>query len=46
MSTNAILSDSQWYKILTFLRAHPRTYVGQETSCRLFLEAVLWVTRT
>lgn len=46
MSTNAILSDTQWYKIGAFLRAHPRAYVGKATTCRLFVEAVLWIMRT
>jgi putative transposase len=46
MTPNAILSDSQWFKILAFLRAHSRAYVGQEDRCRLFIEAVLWITRT
>lgn len=46
MSSNATLSDSQWFKILAFLRGHPRTYVGKAESCRLFIEAVLWMTRT
>ncbi len=43
MSTNATLSDVQWRKILAFLRVHPRTYAGKEASCRLFVEAVLWI---
>ena len=46
MSTNAKLSDRQWFKILAFLRAHPRAYVGQGASCRTFVEAVLWITRS
>jgi transposase len=40
------LSDEQWQKILPFLRAHPNAYVGREQDCRLFLEAVLWITRS
>ena len=46
MSSNATLSDRQWFKILAFLRAHPRAYVGQGASCRTFVEAVLWIART
>ena len=46
MSTNAKLSDRQWFKIRAFLRAHPRAYVGNEAICRLFVEAVHWVMRT
>jgi transposase len=46
MSTNAILTDFQWFKISAFLQTHPRAYVGQEARCRLFVAAVLWVMRT
>jgi len=46
MSLNVTLSDSQWLKILAFLRTCPRVYVGKEESCRLFLEAVFWITQT
>ena len=46
MSTNAKLSDSQWFKILAFLRTHPRVNVGKEARCRQFIEAVLWISRT
>ena len=46
MSTNAKLSERQWFKIRAFLRAHPRVYVGKEANCRLFVEAVYWVMRT
>ena len=46
MTSNTLLSNAQWFKILAFLRAHPRAYVGQEERCRLFLEAVLWIMRT
>lgn len=44
MSHNVTLSDSQWHKILAFLRGCPHAYVGKEESCRLFIEAVLWIT--
>jgi transposase len=40
------LSDSQWQKILPFLRAHPNVYVGQELECRRFLSALLWMARS
>jgi transposase len=40
------VSDAQWRKILPLLRAHPNVYVGQEQDCRLFLSAVLWITRS
>ncbi len=40
------LSDEQWQKMRPILRSHPNTYVGQEHECRLFLSAVLWITRS
>ena len=40
------LTDDQWQRILPFLRSCPNVYVGQESECRLFVEAVLWVARS
>jgi len=40
------LSDTQWQKILPFLRAHPNVYVGQGLECRRFLSALLWMARS
>ena len=40
------LSDAQWQKILPFLIAHPKVYIGAQWSCRRFLSAVLWVSRS
>ena len=45
MST-ATLTNQQWSKIVTFLRAHPGVYVGQEQHCRRFVEAVLRILRS
>ncbi len=45
MITNQLSSD-QWTKLRDFLRNDPRAYVGQETECRLFVEAVLWISRS
>ena len=45
MSTKKI-TDKQWAKIVTFLRACPQVYVGQEEQCRRFIEAVLWIARS
>jgi len=28
------------------MQNHPRVYAGKEADCRLFLEAVLWITRS
>ena len=40
------LSECQWSKILQFLRSRTDLYVGQESECRRFMEAVLWVDRS
>ena len=40
------LTDDQWQRILPFLRSHRKVYVGAQWSCRRFLEAVLWVSRS
>ena len=40
------LPDDQWSKIVNFLRSCPDVYVGQENTCRRFVEGVLWVTRS
>lgn len=40
------LSEDQWTKILQFLRSRTDLYVGQESECRRFMEAVLWVDRS
>lgn len=45
MST-VTLREDQWNKIYPFLQSHPRAYAGKEADCRLFLEGVLWVTRS
>jgi transposase len=44
--TTAHLTDSQWTKLCAFLRADPHTYVGNEATCRRFLDAVLWIDRS
>ncbi len=40
------LDNRTWQYILEFLRQQPDVYVGQETECRQFIEAVLWVSRS
>ena len=40
------LNDFQWEKILSFLKTCQNIYIGQESACRNFLEAVLWITRS
>jgi transposase len=40
------LTDSEWQKILPFLQNCPNIYIGPESECRRFLEAVLWIARS
>lgn len=40
------LRDDEWAKMLAFLRADARVYVGSESECRRFLEGVLWIARS
>ena len=40
------LPDQQWEEILQFLSFCSDIYVGQETNCRRFIEAVLWMARS
>ena len=44
--TNVRLQDDQWTKIRDFLRDDPNVYVGNETECRRFVEAVIWISRS
>jgi transposase len=44
--SNVTLQNEQWKKIYSFLKNHPRTYAGNEAKCRLFIEAVLWISRS
>lgn len=44
--TTITLTDNQWVKIVAFLRQCQGVYVGNEATCRLFVEAVLWITRS
>ena len=40
------LSDTQWSKIVSFLKTCPDIYTGQQTHLRRFINAVLWITRS
>jgi len=40
------VSEYQWTKILVFLRSCAGVYVGNESSCRRFIEAVLYQARS
>ncbi len=45
--TDIRLSDEDWGKIREFLRQEPHAYLGRdETSCRRFLDAVKWMSRS
>ena len=39
-------NNQQWEKVLSFLKTFPNIYIGQESDCRNFLEAVFWMTRS
>jgi transposase len=43
---NANLSNSNWGKILLFLKVRKGIYIRKEEACRKFVEAVLWVLRS
>ena len=43
---NIRLTDQQWTKIQDFLKQEPNVYSGNEAKCRLFLDAVLWISRS
>jgi transposase len=43
---NANLSDAVWITILQFLKTQKRIYIGNEESCRRFVEAALWMLRS
>lgn len=40
------MTDEQWSFIEAVLHAHPRVYVGDPSTCRQFVEAVLWILRS
>ena len=44
--SNRLLPDDQWEKIYQFLLSCSNIYVRNEAATRLFVEAVLWVTRS
>ena len=45
MST-VTLSDTQWSKIVNFLKTCPDIYTGKEIHLKRFIQAVLWITRS
>ena len=40
------LPDTQWSKIVSFLKTCPDIYTGKEAHLRRFIQAVLWLTRS
>ena len=44
--TNVNLTNEQWDKLCGFLKADPQAYVGNESACRLFVDAVIWIARS
>ena len=43
---NTRLTTAKWTKILGFLRSDPGVYVIDDTECKKFTEAVVWINRT
>ena len=46
MTSRIKIEDFAWRKIFLFLRQQKNIRIGQPQDCRLFLNAVLWITRT
>ena len=44
--TSVTLKDEQWEAIREFLQGDPRAYVGNEETCRQFVEAIIWISRS
>ena len=44
--TDVNVTDEQWTKIPGFLRQDPNAYVGNEATCRRFIEAIKWMSRS
>jgi transposase len=44
--TTIRLTDEQWIKVREFLKNDPNVYVADEAECRLFVEAVMWISRS
>jgi transposase len=43
---NANLSDAAWDRVFSFLKAQSDIYLSNESACRQFVEAVLWILRS
>lgn len=46
MTNRLEISDAEWAVLFPIIAAHPKTRVGDETACRRFLIAVLWILRS
>lgn len=40
------INEAAWCQILNFLKTVPNIYVGSETECKAFIEAIFWMART
>jgi transposase len=46
MTNRLEISDAEWGVLFPIIATHPKTRVGNETACRRFLIAVLWILRS
>ncbi len=46
MTTIIKIREDQWTKIFKYLQSCPDVYVGKETDCQRFIEAILWIVRS
>ena len=44
--SSVTLSPHQWSRMLEFLRKEPGLYIGAETGCKRFIEAMIWMSRS
>ena len=42
--SSAALSPHQWSRMLEFLRDEPDLYIGAESYCKRFIEAMVWMS--
>ena len=40
------INEATWSKILVFLKSCDGIYTGSENRCKIFIEAIYWISRT